>query len=441
MADTTQNTAVALRYSSVAIVLHWAIAAAILFQLAGGTWMVDFAGENSALRFSMYQIHKTVGLLILALTLARLCWRLGHHAPAPQSNWTPLERAASHAVHVAFYVVMIAAPLSGWAMASASPTNIPTFFFLQQWLPFAHLPGFAGLDPADRGSVEDLLKQLHALLGYVMTGLLLLHVGAALKHQFIDRDRILDRMRFGRRSAAPSAGAAGFGIAAVVLPVALMGRWLVFGLNWRTVPQSKRRQHRYKRHQAIGRSCQKKALLALLATYNGAEVTGRFANWTSSITFDPQKLDIASAKVEIDMASYTISDAYLQAQAEGSDGFSLASFPTANFESTAFREDASGFIMDGVLTLRGIAVPLSIPFSFERDENTARVSRFKPRSTGQHLASARAGPRMKAGSKKSFWCGSICARKRLISVRGHLCQKRDFEVSHRAAIRDRALPE
>lgn len=374
MADTTQSTAVDLRYSSVAIVLHWAIAAAILFQLAGGIWMVDFAGENSALRFSIYQIHKTVGLLILALSLARLFWRLGHHAPAPQANWTPFERAASHAVHVAFYVVMIAAPLSGWAMASASPTNIPTFLFLQQWLPFAHLPGFAGLDPADRGSVEALLKQLHILLGYVTIGLLLLHVGAALKHQFIDRDRILDRMRFGRRSAAPTAGAAGFGIAAVVFPAALMVAGLYSAstgdspsVQSATAPSQTTSSGEWSIHP-------EESSLGFVATYNGAEVTGRFANWTSSITFDPQKLDAASATVEIDMASYTISDAYLQAQAEGSDGFSLASFPTASFESTAFRENTSGFIMDGVLTLRGISVPLSIPFSFERDGDTARVS-------------------------------------------------------------------
>ena len=374
MADTTQSTAVDLRYSSVAIVLHWAIAAAILFQLAGGIWMVDFAGENSALRFSIYQIHKTVGLLILALSLARLFWRLGHHAPAPQANWTPFERAASHAVHVAFYVVMIAAPLSGWAMASASPTNIPTFLFLQQWLPFAHLPGFAGLDPADRGSVEALLKQLHILLGYVTIGLLLLHVGAALKHQFIDRDRILDRMRFGRRSAAPTAGAAGFGIAAVLFPAALM----VAGLYSASTGDSPSVQSATAPSQTTSSSewsiHPEESSLGFVATYNGAEVTGRFANWTSSITFDPQKLDAASATVEIDMASYTISDAYLQAQAEGSDGFSLASFPTSSFESTAFREDTSGFIMDGVLTLRGISVPLSIPFSFEQDGDTARVS-------------------------------------------------------------------
>ena len=373
MADTTQNTAVALRYSSVAIVLHWAIAAAILFQLAGGIWMVDFAGENSTLRFSMYQIHKTVGLLILALSLARLCWRLGHHAPAPQSNWTSLERAASHAVHVAFYVVMIAAPLSGWAMASASPTNIPTFFFLQQWLPFAHLPGFAALDPADRGSAEDLLKQLHALLGYVMIGLLLLHVGAALKHQFIDRDRILDRMRFGRRSAAPTVGAARFGIAAVVLPVALIGAGL-FSASTSDRPTAQAAITPSQQTSGDWSIQPEESSLGFVATYNGAEVTGKFASWTSSITFDPQKLDAASATVEIDMASYTISDAYLQAQAEGSDGFSLASFPTASFESTGFREDTSGFIMDGVLTLRGISVPLSIPFSFKQDGDTARVS-------------------------------------------------------------------
>ena len=373
MAVTTSRTTVAIRYSSVAIVLHWAIASAILFQLAGGVWMVDFAGESSALRFSMYQLHKTVGLLILALSLARLCWRLGHRAPAPQANWTPIERAASHAVHIAFYTVMIAAPLSGWAMASASPTNIPTFIFLQQWLPFAHLPGFAGLDGADRESAEALLKQLHTLLGYVTIGLLLLHVGAALKHQFLDRDRILDRMRINRRAVAPAARAAGYGVAALILPIVLIGAGLyAASIGKRPATQS-----------AVAISpagsgtwsvLPDESTLGFVATYNGVEVTGSFANWTSSITFDPQELDAARATVEIDMASYAISDAYLQAQAEGSDGFALASFPAATFESTSFRQNGSTYVMDGTLTLRGVSVPLSIPFSFERDQDTARVS-------------------------------------------------------------------
>ncbi len=363
-----------VRYTSVAIALHWAIAAAIVFQLVGGIWMVDFASDDSTLRFPVYQIHKTVGLFILALSLARLCWRLGHRAPAPLPNWTPLERAASHVVHIAFYVIMIAAPISGWLMASASPTNIPTFLFLQEWLPFAHLPGFQTLDLATREGIEDITQTAHMTLGYIAIALIVLHVGAALKHQFIDRDRILDRMRVTEASSPPNGRSTLSGIVAVVLAVGFIGGGLIAGSiqsqrssgastatlsastggNWAVLPEE--------------------SVLGFEVTYNSAAVTGRFDNWISTIRFDPDDLANASAVVEIDMASYAMSDATLQTQAQGDDGFAVAAYPTARFESTEFRKADSGYVMDGILTLRGISAPVSIPFTFEAEDDTALVT-------------------------------------------------------------------
>jgi len=367
------------RYTTVAIALHWAIAAAILFQLIGGLWMVEFAAQNSTLRFSVYQIHKTVGLLILALSLARLAWRIGHRAPAPLAHWSRLEKAASKGVHIAFYVVMIAAPLSGWAMASASPTNIRTFLFLQEWLPFAHLPGFGALELSDREAVEHFLKQAHAALALLMVGLLALHVGGALKHQFRDRDRILDRMSLGGGRVASIRGGRpdkAIRLAAVTLPLLLIGGGVIGGIGTARNGGETASAARFAAapvQSGAWTVLADDSTLSFSINNNGADVLGSFDNWTAAIAFDPERLDEASATVEIDMASYAIDDAILRTQIAGDDGFAIAGFPAATFTSTDFRADGDGYIMDGVLTLRGISLPVSIAFTFEPDGDVARV--------------------------------------------------------------------
>lgn len=364
-----------MRYTTVAIALHWAIAAAIVLQVVGGVWMVDFASDDSTLRFPVYQLHKTVGLTILALSLARLCWRLGHRPPPPLANWTPLERTASHIVHIAFYVVMIAAPISGWVMVSASPTDIPTFLLMQEWLPFAHLPGFQSLDLATREVIEDASMTAHKVLGFWLTiGLLVLHVGAALKHQFIDRDQILDRMRVTETSTAPAGGSTLSGVVAIVLAIGFIGSGLVAGSM-----QSHRSSDAATATLSTGAGgdwvvIPDESTLGFEVTYNAAAVTGLFGNWAATIRFDPDDLADASAVVEIDMASYEMTDATLQTQAEGADGFDVATYPTAMFESTEFRQEDLGYVMDGTLTLRGASIPVSVPFTFESEDDTALVT-------------------------------------------------------------------
>ena len=180
------------RYTLVAITLHWLIAAAILSLLAAGLWMTDAIKqpETQGLAFSVYQWHKSIGLTVLVLSVARLVWRLAHPPPPLPASLTPFERKASHVVHVLFYVLMIGMPLLGWAMVSASPLGLPTIVYgLFEW---PHIGMLAELD--NKKPVEDALKLAHRTGGYLMAGLVVLHIGAALKHHFVDRDGVLSRM-------------------------------------------------------------------------------------------------------------------------------------------------------------------------------------------------------------------------------------------------------
>lgn len=178
------------RYTSVAIILHWVIAAAIVYQLWLGFAMPHGDEVSSVAEFQMIQLHKSVGITILLLSALRLGWRLGHKPPSLPDGMAVWERLGARISHVGFYVLMIGVPMLGWAMVSASPLGIDTELF--GVIPWPHLPGFGGLE--NKAAVEDALAEAHELFAKGIIGLLLLHVAAALKHQFVSRDGVLTRM-------------------------------------------------------------------------------------------------------------------------------------------------------------------------------------------------------------------------------------------------------
>jgi len=115
------------RYSKVAIALHWLIALLIIGQLAGGKIMM--AMDGSPLKFELFQLHKSFGIVILLLSLLRLGWRLTHKAPPLPNTMPPHEKLAAKISHIGFYGLMIGIPLAGWAMVSAAPIRITTKLF------------------------------------------------------------------------------------------------------------------------------------------------------------------------------------------------------------------------------------------------------------------------------------------------------------------------
>ena len=136
-------------------------------------------------------MHKSFGITVLLLSVLRLAWRL-FNPPPPEPPMPRWQLIASQVVHWGFYVIMIGMPLSGWIMVSASPLNLPTLLY--KTIPWPHLAFIHSLPPDAKkawghwgGSAHGLL----AKLAYVLIGL---HIAAALKHQFIDRDNLIARM-------------------------------------------------------------------------------------------------------------------------------------------------------------------------------------------------------------------------------------------------------
>jgi cytochrome b561 len=180
------------RYSFGAMLLHWLMALMIVGLFVAGLWMHEaiHEPETKAQAFKVYQLHKSAGLMVLLLTLLRLAWRFLHKPPALPVHMKSWERLLARLSHVGFYVLMLAVPLSGWAMVSASPFGLPTIIFgLFEW---PHIGPLAAIE--NKAPVEHLFKEAHELLAFSMIGLLLLHIAAALKHHFIDKDDVLARM-------------------------------------------------------------------------------------------------------------------------------------------------------------------------------------------------------------------------------------------------------
>ncbi len=374
--DTGENQSSARRYTSVAIILHWVIAAAIAFQMAGGKWMVSAGAAATGSVFTVFQIHKSVGLTILALTLARIIWRVANPAPALPSGMTGLERLAATATHVAFYGFLIAVPLSGWAMASVSPTGVPTFFALLESLPFAHLPFPGSMDLTDRHTTEGFLKAVHENLSLAMGLLIAVHIAAALKHQFIARDNLFARMVISARTAPNSiAKASVVGGASAATLIFLIGgiAWGVQQAGKYGAPTSANIEASPVSEEAWVIDHEASAL-GFTFGFAGNDVTGTIEGWSGDIVFDQQNLSAASATITIDMASIALTDSTLQAQSSGGDGFDLANHPTATYSATAFTSlGENTYAADGTLTLRGVSVAAPLAFTFVETDGVATV--------------------------------------------------------------------
>lgn len=180
-----------VRYGAVAMTFHWVMAAAIIFNIWFGKHVHGMADDDPN-HFEYVQIHKSIGITILLLALARLVWRL-INPPPPLPAGTPTWQVwASRLSHWTLYGLIIAIPLAGWALVSASPLGLPTFWFGQfEW---PHLPFLSDLPRSEKSALRPIFFQTHSILATVLIYVLAVHVLAALKHHFWDRDAVLKRM-------------------------------------------------------------------------------------------------------------------------------------------------------------------------------------------------------------------------------------------------------
>jgi cytochrome b561 len=167
------------RYTAVARALHWTIAVMILINL----WL-GFAHDALPKDWAVMPVHKSIGLTVLALTIVRLVWRFTHCPPALPIAMPGWEKAAAHATHLVFYAFMILVPLTGWIMTSAGTRPLNWFFLFD-------IPKFA----VTKGDmIVGLSGEGHEIMGFAWTALIIVHVGAALRHHFVLKDSVLRRM-------------------------------------------------------------------------------------------------------------------------------------------------------------------------------------------------------------------------------------------------------
>ncbi len=162
-------------YGSIAKILHWLIAISIIFMLFLGFFM---SGRT------LYTVHKSLGITILIIMILRVLWKLTNSIPKLPKNTPKWENIAVKLTHLSLYLLAFIMPFSGWLMSTAS-NNAPDFWWWFKW----SLPGIS-----TNHHLADFAHALHNILAWVIIGFVCLHILAALKHHFINKDDVLRRM-------------------------------------------------------------------------------------------------------------------------------------------------------------------------------------------------------------------------------------------------------
>lgn len=170
-----------IRWGTIAQVLHWVIALAVLGQMTLGWVMVSW--RLSSTKFELYALHKSIGITVLLLVLVRLLWRLSNVTPASPPDAPRWEARAAGVTHALLYLLLLALPATGYLINSA--TNFP----LVVWgvVPLPNLTD-------ENESLQIVAEYVHLALFWVLATLVLLHVGAALRHHWVLKDTVLRRM-------------------------------------------------------------------------------------------------------------------------------------------------------------------------------------------------------------------------------------------------------
>jgi cytochrome b561 len=184
---------VSKRYSYLGITFHWTMAALVSLQLGAGWWMQRLPAGYG--KFEAYQRHVELGFLILLLAVLRVAWRIRTPKPPYTEEVEQLpdwQHVAARLTHLGLYALMVALPLTGWIALFALQPHVR--FELFGLGPAPVPPGLSDLPLARADRVEGSFELAHTVLVWTLVVTIVLHIGAALKHHFIDRDPVLTRM-------------------------------------------------------------------------------------------------------------------------------------------------------------------------------------------------------------------------------------------------------
>ena len=357
------------RYHTAAIVLHWLLAGFLVYQFALGLRLDELKGGD---KFVAFQLHKSIGITVLLLSLARVALRL--FVPRPAEFGLGAQKLAARLVHWGFYAVMLLAPLSGWIVVSTAKIKLPTMLF--GVVPWPHLPL-----PAAFNAPADLA---HTVLVWSLPALILLHVAGVIYHWRL-RDEVPGRMM-------PAGLAQRSGIAAVLLWLgASAGLGMAGPLPnlWAmspapaTAPPSipepaasdaadTASAEPVPTETAAGAeaavSCdwtvEPGSRLGFVAHYGSEPVNGTFRKWQARIKFCADDLPHASVAASVGLASAATGDADRDENLRGASFFGAAQFAQARFTASGFKLLGPGrYAASGNLSLHGVNRPVRVVFT------------------------------------------------------------------------------
>ena len=360
------------RYGAVTKAFHWTVALGILAMIPLGIVANDLPHDDAdalARKALLFSIHKTLGLTILLVAVARIAWALSQPKPGALHPERRLETLLADTTHFLLYASLILVPSAGWVAHAASEGFAPIWWPLGQSLPFV---------PKSE-AVYRTASALHIVFERLLVLTLLLHVAGALKHHLWDRDATLRRMTPGqpdlppvrphRRSLAPPA------VAAAVIALAI-GVGASLGLY---APEARATQTAtLPPLDAVptGWSVEDGAL-TIAVTQLGSRVEGEFADWTAAVAFDEvPDAEGRHGDVEVTVAIASLTVGSVTAQALGADFFAADEFPRAVFAADilpAPEGSEADYVADGTLTLRGAEVPVTLPFDLTLEGDRAVV--------------------------------------------------------------------
>lgn len=360
---TTSNTPSS--YGSVTKTFHWLTALLILSVIPLGIVANGMAYDTSealARKALLFSIHKTLGVTIFFVALARILWAMRQIKPGSLNPDRRTEHWLAETVHWLLYGSLLLVPLTGWIHHAATTGFAPIWWPFGQNLPFV---------PKD-DSVAGTFAGLHLVFERVLAASILLHVAGALKHHFVDKDATLRRMWFGQSNApdVPPHHRAS-------LPVisALTAWAIAIGLGGMIGA--------YGSHTNVAKAAEletvssewtvTEGIISITTTQFGNPVTGSFADWTASISFDPNIPQGKAGEVDVTIAIGSLTLGSVTAQALGPDYFDAETFPTANFKADLVMVP-DGYEAQGELTIRDASVPVSFFFSPRIQDDTAEVS-------------------------------------------------------------------
>ena len=357
----TSNTAT--RYGSVTKSFHWLTALLILTLIPMGIIANGLPYETSeqlARKAWLFSLHKTLGVTVFFVALARILWALRQPKPEPLHPDRKLESFAAETVHWLLYGSLLLVPLSGWVHHAATTGFAPIWWPFGQSLPMV---------PKDDG-VAATFAGLHIVFERVLAASILLHVAGALKHHFVDKDATLRRMWFGRAESQPN-GARHHVATPLIAALVAWGAALGIGSSIGVFEKHTTIAVAAPGLEAVQSEWQvEDGTLGITITQFGSEVAGEFADWTAEIRFDETANANPAGDVRVVVSIPSLTLGSVTDQAMGPDYFDAQTHPTAIFEAQIVPV-TDGYSANGTLTIKERTVPVELLFDLKVEGDVA----------------------------------------------------------------------